>query len=159
MGPSWALRGWREESLAGWVSVRWPPSWEGPLWPAWRGPSLCKTDGGWLSLSSLTLWLKGAWQPHVAVMTLLPPVPSHSCGKCFWQQGSGKMFLDPERGSCPARPVGLASPRLWVQDLAGLPCRCSVRRQHYPVLWEGPVAWGQASGQNLRRCSLSELCK
>lgn len=128
--------------------------------PAWPGPSLWKADGGWCGLSSLTLWLKGAWQPHVAMMTLLPPsVPSHSCGRCFWQQGSGKLLLDPERVCCLAQPGDLASPRPWVRALAGLTCTCSVGRQLHPMLWEGPSAWGQASGQHLRRCSLSGLCE
>lgn len=142
--------------MARWVSIKGPPSWELPVWPACPGPSLPTANGGWPSLSFLPLWLKGAWQPRMAIMTLLPSVPFHSVGKRFGQQGSGKMFLDPDRGSCLAQPVDLAALRLGGGFLQGWSVGAVWRQQ--PPARDGPMARRQAAGQNSRRCSHSGSC-
>lgn len=64
------------------------------------------------------------------------------------------MFLDPERGRCPAQLVDLAAQGSGVgSGRADLQVRCVEAAAS--TLWEGPVAWGQAAGQSLRRCSRS----
>lgn len=128
LGPSWVLRGWREESLAGWASI------EGhcPRNPPWgllvlallslRWLEAVRSPRTWPSLSSLALSLKDAWQSRVAAVAPLPPsVPFPYFGQWFQLQGSGKMFLDPNSGSCSVQPAHLAAPRLQGQVLAGLP--------------------------------------
>ena len=67
------------------------------MWPARPSPSLLKAGGE----PSQALRLAHAWEPQGAVMT--PPLASvlfHSLGKCFQQQGSGKMFSNPDTGRC-----------------------------------------------------------
>lgn len=83
-------------------------------------------------------------KPHVAIM--VPPlqsVPFHSFGKWFQQPGSGKMFLNPDRGSHPAQPGDVGTPSLWGVGSYG----ADLERQ---CVWtaalcfrKGPWAWAQ----------------
>lgn len=77
----------------------------------------------------------------------------------FWEVVPGAGLWENVLGSRQRETPSSASRSVHPKDLGAGSCRAELQVQRVEAaasgLWEGPKAWGQAAGQNLRRCSLS----
>lgn len=154
MGSGWALRGWREESLAGWASI--------------KGHSPGSPPHDLLVPAHLCLRLLEAVRPPRSLVQPVFPCPqsqgctvaSYGCqgtisSSCsillFWEVISVAGLWENVLGSLQREMLSLASRSGCPKALGAGSYRAGLQVRLVEAtasVLEGPVGWGQAAGQN-----------